>query len=98
LVIVEGGHKGLRRYKKLMLRRIKWDEEPEDDRDEEVKSEEEEKKDGEEQKEMEKDESFAIANNRCDLIWEVCPFFAISYSLTRARRKAKASLIFKSKL
>lgn len=74
LVVVEGGSKSLRRYKKLMMRRIRWNEElqEDEDRDEEIKSEEEEKKEGQEEKEIEKkDESFLIANNRCDMIWEV---------------------------
>ena len=35
LVVVEGGPKGLNRYKKLMLNRIKWDESLEDEEDSE---------------------------------------------------------------
>lgn len=72
--MVEGGPKSLRRYKKLMMRRIKWDQEEE--RDEEVKSETEEMKEEDVKEEEGKEEKikeieFDVANNRCDMIWEV---------------------------
>lgn len=70
MVVVEGGPKSLRRYKKLMMRRIKWDQEEEEDR-EEIKSESEEMKEEEEKEEKIKPASFDVANNRCDMIWEV---------------------------
>jgi len=61
LVIVEGGPKATKRYKKLMLRRIKWSGENNDD-------EEESDSDDEETNHTEKT---ALKNTaRCALVWE----------------------------
>jgi len=60
LVVIEGGPKGLRRYKKLMLRRMKWNPDEEDD------TKEKEEKEGAETINVEA----AKKINRCDLIWE----------------------------
>lgn len=55
LIVVEGGPKGIKHYKKLMLRRIKWskdddqDDEDEDDEDEEITKKK---------------------SNKCVLVWE----------------------------
>jgi len=77
LVVVEGGPKGMKRYKKLMLRRIKWnpDEEEtvhgsdEDNDKEKEKEKEKEKPDGKTGDENQVDAA-SKTKNRCDLIWE----------------------------
>jgi len=85
LVVVEGGPKGLKRYKKLMLRRIKWNIEDEEGTNKE-KSETEpipENQEAEPNKsnhpptetvtkmdETEPNETTKKIENRCDLIWE----------------------------
>jgi len=61
LIIVEGGVLALRKYKKLMLRRIKWgNKKPENDDDE---SDEQSEEDNDAEVTPEKD-------GRCDLVWE----------------------------
>ena len=54
LVVVEGGHKATTRYRKLMLRRIKWNEKTDDDL---------------QQQDMDIDRDPA-ANYGCYLVWE----------------------------
>ena len=56
LVVVEGGFRGIKQYKKLMLRRINWTEVA----DEEVDEDGEDNNNSSAQKEP----------NRCDLVWE----------------------------
>ncbi|KAJ3108162.1 hypothetical protein HDU97_002074 [Phlyctochytrium planicorne] len=58
VVIVEGGTRGLKQYKKLMLRRIKWDEATNDDDGEEDDDSNSTKKDGDGKP------------NECNLVWE----------------------------
>jgi len=63
IVIVEGGPKALKRYKKLLLHRIQWSApQPKSDDEEE----------GNEEKEMEEEDKKPVENveNRCDLVWE----------------------------
>lgn len=64
MVIVEGGPKALRRYKKLLLQRIKWNKNPDQE------SEDGGDEDDEEKPEVKPDPD--AKENRCDLVWEVC--------------------------
>jgi len=85
LVVVEGGPKGLKRYKKLMLRRIKWDAEEESNKDKATKPGEGENENKEETTQPDSpepaeeepikmdettDEPSKKILNRCDIIWE----------------------------
>ena len=54
LVVVEGCHKATIRYKKLMLRRIKWNDKQEDDLGEQ----------------METDDGATASHKGCYLVWE----------------------------
>jgi len=63
MVIVEGGPKALRKYKTLLLRRIKWggNQTQEEEKDSDEESADEKKKENADKVE---------AGNRCDLVWE----------------------------
>ncbi|KAG0142739.1 hypothetical protein CROQUDRAFT_662132 [Cronartium quercuum f. sp. fusiforme G11] len=64
LVVVEGGTKGIRAYKNLMLNRIDWTEEP--------RSRTPQENENDEEKKVEEDEQVIInlSENKCELIWE----------------------------
>lgn len=71
VIAVEGSVLAVRRYKKLMGRRIKWNNERESDSDEESSEEEMPEDNKEDVKKEEVKESLAeLGLNRCDLIWE----------------------------
>jgi U4/U6 small nuclear ribonucleoprotein PRP3 len=56
MLVVEGGAKSLKKFQKLLLRRIKWGAEEEDDKEED---------------EMEEEEQIAgDKKNYCKLVWE----------------------------
>ena len=67
MVVIEGGPKGSKKFKRLMLNRIKWDEAaPPKEEDEDEEPEESEEEDDEE----------ALARkakdfNKCVMVWEV---------------------------
>lgn len=63
LVVAEGGSKGIRAYKHLMLHRIDWTEEP---RARTPTGEEEEPKTEDGQEEV----PVSLADNKCELVWE----------------------------
>jgi U4/U6 small nuclear ribonucleoprotein PRP3 len=68
LVVVEGGPKGIKKFTKLMLRRIKWNVKTEqEDEEDEVSSEDEEE--GGEDEEVDMKTSLETGDNRCDLLW-----------------------------
>ncbi|KAH9809672.1 pre-mRNA processing factor 3-domain-containing protein [Melampsora americana] len=66
LVVVEGGSKGIRAYKHLMLYRIDWTEEPRARSPTNHDNEGKEKGEGEE----EEGAPISLANNKCEMIWE----------------------------
>jgi U4/U6 small nuclear ribonucleoprotein PRP3 len=73
LVVVEGGHTAIKRYKRLMLVRVQWNKPP-------TPREKKESEDGEghDQGEVQKESAQAqeindpafYADNRCSLVWE----------------------------
>ena len=77
LVYVEGGPKGIRKFTRLMLHRIKWDAPADDDANIEDEDNDVGDKDGDEgsggedsEDEEEEKVKSSASENRCDLIWQ----------------------------
>ncbi|EGG08582.1 uncharacterized protein MELLADRAFT_116022 [Melampsora larici-populina 98AG31] len=70
LVVVEGGSKGIRAYKHLMLNRIDWTEEPRARSPTNINGNEEKGEKGEGEGGEEEGVPISLADNKCEMIWE----------------------------
>merc|ERR1712056_75065 len=78
IVIVEGGPRAIKRYKKLMTRRIKWSEDMKDDDEDEADDDDE--------------DTAPKLQDHCVLVWEGCVKTRIfkNWKVTHARSEAEA--------